>query len=56
MPTHIGKATTEIIPEPEPQSEDEMEDSRWENLEKVRKIMTRIKCIKRRTRSEGFDD
>ena len=56
MPTHVGRATTEIITEPEPYGEAETEDSRWEESEKIRKTMTRMESLERRTRAEGFDD
>lgn len=56
MTTHIDFAVTEVIPQPDTNSEGGSVDPRWSELEKVRAALERQQRLQTRIAAEGFDD
>lgn len=58
MPTHIDRMLTDVTVEPEPETEagSSGADARWEDAERIARMVEQSKQMKLRTRAEGFDD
>ncbi len=56
MTVHVDSITSEVIPEPEPSAEGDVESTKWEELERLRGTYSRMARDQRRTAAEGFDD
>lgn len=56
MTTHIDFAVTEVIPQPETNTEGERVDPRWSEPDKVRSALQRQQRLQTRIAAEGFDD
>ena len=59
MPVNVDNLTTEVIPEPEGPGSERMAKAAsrsWEEAEKLRGALARIKYDRSRTAAENFDD
>ncbi len=56
MTTHIDQATTEVIPESEPQVRQESDGPRPDEEGRVARLIQRTRWVEQRTRAEGFDE
>ena len=56
MAVHVDSLISEVIPEPEPPAEGNVESTKWEELDQLRGTYARITRDQRRTAAEGFND
>jgi hypothetical protein len=58
MPVNVDNLTTEVVPEPEGPGSVPAGAARrpWEEAEKMREALARVKRDRGRTAAEGFDD
>jgi hypothetical protein len=56
MAIHVDEMVSDVTAELEPQSVAAGESAEWQELEKLRDAQSQLRCDRRRTEAEGYDD